>query len=145
MQSKTMLTFHLIPDRKIVIRNVTLNEGKLLHPPGGNVDWYSHFGSQLACFSKKLEIDYCMTQLWHSWVYTQWTLQPTEILVHPCPLWLKSQWLAHIITKMFINSWMNKENVACVQNRMLLSCESKWNNKINMLYINGWNWKNYID
>lgn len=38
MQSKTMFRFHLIPDRKIVIRNVTLNEGKLLHPPGGNVN-----------------------------------------------------------------------------------------------------------
>ena len=62
MQTKTTVRYHLIPMRKVIIKNSqTINSGEGVEKMGSsytvdrNVNWYNHYGEQYAAAAKSLQ------------------------------------------------------------------------------------------
>ena len=93
-----------------------------LYSIGGNVNWYSHCGTQYGAFSKQLKIELPLINQFHYWMYIQkqWKLlwkdtctpASTAVLFAIAKRWKKP---------VSMNTWANKEDKDIGSYRVLLS------------------------
>ena len=84
----------------------------------GNVNWYSHCGNQPGGFSKKLKLNYHMTQQFCSWKIPPPQKKKILIQKDTCTL----IFIAALFT-ISINRQMHKEDIVYIHNGILLSHE----------------------
>ena len=130
MKIKTTMKYHLTPLRKAIIKkstNILMLERCGKREPsytiGGNINWYSYYGKQYGISLKKLKIE-----LLYDLAISPMGIHPekTTLLfkrfmhpnVHSCTIYNIQNMKA---AEIFINGWIDKEDVVYMHNGILLS------------------------